>query len=742
MSFLSIRELLPKTPKNDSFPRKFEWLKSKWLSNKWEVLDPTSLTEWGHTESLNFGSVLKKNTAFQDKPEIVEDIKRSLAFSVEVTALGSALGQPITSLKIMRTRVNCLKRIYRELSDLGFDNLSDIDQKGVEVLRKRLSVPEIVSRNYEEKIAEYLEDIEPLSIPYKDLDKGRGLQLNRNAIYFELGLDPYVGRCSAKIRSLFHSTEKMLSVVHGAKFVQYEETLEEEYLAGKSYAKQYTDILVTLETMYRQSEMGDMFNFPLLVDPLSNHDKEHWVSLYVGAQSASNRTRNIPVDAWMTLMDAAVRWVVDYAEPLKQAEIESKKYFQDVEERQDRHTAGKKTGLFLRERVYAEGLHSPFPLSAYAQYQEREDTVWTNEKLDAINVDLNAGMPSKEIQKKWGITRSQIQFASNKLADRSSSKGTKLSLHRARYNFLPLCCTLILLAFTAGRESSILSLRKGCIRRKFGDLYINMYIPKTLRSNDELPTVEIVEMAIRVLEEVSEEARAESGSDLLYQFKGLMDIGISGFHWNNVIDDFVEWIGLDVEKDGQPFDFSEHQFRRFFAMMYFYRYDSKYKVNALMRFMRHLDWSMTLVYITERTAGLVLKEVADERAAEFAIAANTGEAGGGMAKEFKKMLPITFRVRTQKQQDLMLSKINEGSFVWNFCADGVCFGRTPGREELSHCKLVSEGQVYVMIHKQEQGDCRGCENLLTMEEIKWDKFKEPRTTTTTPGLKAALGASQ
>ncbi|MET0106905.1 MAG: hypothetical protein ABW072_17465, partial [Sedimenticola sp.] len=182
------------------------------------------------------------------------------------------------------------------------------------------------------------------------------------------------------------------------------------------------------------------------------------------------------------------------------------------------------------------------------------------------------------------------------------------------------------------------------------------------------------------------------------------------------------------------------QFRRFFAMMFFYRYDAKYKMNALLRFMRHLDWNMTDVYVSEKNRGLVFKQIAEERGAEMMAAAANDDVGGNMALVLKEAVEGNFKFQHEKSAHLFLKKYQDGGYVWEFCQDGVCFGRTPGREEYSLCKLEKDAEIYVMIHRQKCGDCKGCPNLLTTNEIRVDKVEEPRLVPLVPGLKAAIGA--
>ena len=65
---------------------------------------------------------------FSDDLDVVEDFKRSVSFSIEVDKVGATFGQTINSLNLIRNRIRYLKRIYRELSDIGVKYISDADE--------------------------------------------------------------------------------------------------------------------------------------------------------------------------------------------------------------------------------------------------------------------------------------------------------------------------------------------------------------------------------------------------------------------------------------------------------------------------------------------------------------------------------------------------------------------------------------------------------------------------------------
>jgi len=742
MSISLVRELLPSIPSDDVFQREYDWLVSDWTEMRWEVRDPGAYENRPETALLNFESPLRPGHWFSDHPEIVEDIKRSLALSVELASSGENFGPTVNSYTMMRNRLRLLMRIYRELQDLGLDNLSEVDAGSMGLLLHRLSKPEKESRSYAQRVEGYLQSMDPSEWPVADQGRGRGWIIDRQQVYLALGFSPYVGRFCGATRSVFHDATCTLADMYQDRAFRIEGEQAVEAGGNVAYQKEFRGLLTTLHAFYAQSDISELFNYPLSVPPYVG-SIDAAVREHVPRRVVGGRTRNIPVDAWMTIMDAAVRFVVDYADPLKRAEKEAAEFFSEIETQQGRHVAGKHTGKWLRQQEYAEGPHSPFPLSAYANYAEMQNCKkYTDEYIDTFKALVDSGRTPKEIKSQFGLRKRQYDYLVTLIKDRHIAKGTGLSLHRARYGFLPLACVLVLLAFTAGRESSIRSLRAGCIKRRFDELYIEMYIPKTLRRYDQLPTVEIVKKAVEVLEDLSASARRETGSDHLLQFKGVRGNGLEpakpqSFRWGNVIDDFVEWIGLEAEVDRGRFEFSEHQFRRFFAMMFFYKYDKKYQLNALMRFMRHLDWNMTTVYLSEKVAGQVLKQVSDERGAALIVSAVDGEGGGSMAEEFKGKLLRSFQVQPENKAAYALKAMQDDSYIFDFIPDGVCFGRTPGYEQRGKCMVEVDGKAHVMSHRQGPGSCAGCPNLLTSHELRVDKQCEPKLRLSTPILEAA-----
>jgi hypothetical protein len=215
--------------------------------------------------------------------------------------------------------------------------------------------------------------------------------------------------------------------------------------------------------------------------------------------------------------------------------------------------------------------NSPFPLSGFKDGSLKATTKskYSKEMIDTISDMLDKGVPRKEIAQEHGLTKNALVGLVAKISDHRYNRNIEtsgVSLNEALYSFLPLSCALIILAFTAGRESSVYGLKAGCVQWILGARFIRMFVPKTLRKDDNFPTVALVEKAVAVLERLSASARRETNDDRLFQFYDLVDRGeTKGFRFDYVIDKFLDLNGIPRDEQGNHFKFSEHQFRRFFC---------------------------------------------------------------------------------------------------------------------------------------------------------------------------------
>lgn len=163
-------------------------------------------------------------------------------------------------------------------------------------------------------------------------------------------------------------------------------------------------------------------------------------------------------------------------------------------------------------------------------------------------------------------------------------------------------CWIIIAAFTARRLEELNDLREGCVK---GDdesgWWLQVYIEKTLQRKEWVPVPKLVVCAIEMLRKISSLSRRATKSDALFQWMNedgeciRLDVAPR-------LDSFASLVKVPLHKprEGEPevWHWHPHQFRRFFAVLYFYRYEAG-SIEVLSHHLRHFNLEMTRRYLTE-----------------------------------------------------------------------------------------------------------------------------------------------
>lgn len=264
-----------------------------------------------------------------------------------------------------------------------------------------------------------------------------------------------------------------------------------------------------------------------------------------------------------------------------------------------------------------------------------ESVKWVLDYSDTI-IDLyneNANPAISELAlKKEGLHVRRINDA-RYLASRKYRTVTVEGLVR----MLAASCFAVIAALTARRKEEIFDLGLGCCEpRDDGAFWLTSYIEKTSQRYDLCPVPGVVDKAIKTLERLSKGARKISGSDSLWQYiardGGVIDLIVTD-GLNDLYDFFV------LERTGVEWNFTPHQFRRFFALVYYYRYEGAY-IGALSYHLRHFNIEMTKRYITDDDFMKEMNEVAEEWSATFlrGVIAGNRKIGGKGGEKIKKKL--------------------------------------------------------------------------------------------------------
>jgi integrase len=218
------------------------------------------------------------------------------------------------------------------------------------------------------------------------------------------------------------------------------------------------------------------------------------------------------------------------------------------------------------------------------------------------------------------------------------SKG--IDFETAVNKFIPVACLVVICVFTGRRLSEAWSIRADCLTRDGQGWWLETYIEKTVQVWDKTPCNEAVVAAVEILKRWSAPARAISGEAGLFQFKqfGKSRV-IHSDHTSEFfkfLRRFVEFLPISPMPDGSRWRFTPHQFRRFFAIMFFWRYRFS-DLAALSYHLRHLNPAMTLRYVTEAETGAIFREAGKEYTTTVLTEGALGERNisAGFGERFK-----------------------------------------------------------------------------------------------------------
>jgi hypothetical protein len=299
------------------------------------------------------------------------------------------------------------------------------------------------------------------------------------------------------------------------------------------------------------------------------------------------RTKTAPIQQTMELVDMSIRWVLDYAPVL----------------------------LDLRDTY--------FEIISKNLSKERRLALMA-ERLPAVVIPDGPGRP-------FPLTASM-----------KKSQPDGLEFGVAINRFLPTACAVVICAFTARRHEEVLTLRAAgpnnghCISSDENGLWLEAFIEKTRQDWVKTPCNELVAKAVTILERWSQPARSATGKSGLFQLRRLLQLPIVRFYLGYSLNEFVDFLRLSPLADGSRWRFTPHQFRRFFSIMYFWRYEYG-NLGALSHLLFHDDPGMTLKYVTERDLGAIFREVGTEHTTTLLMETAAGERNlsGPFGERFK-----------------------------------------------------------------------------------------------------------
>ena len=181
-------------------------------------------------------------------------------------------------------------------------------------------------------------------------------------------------------------------------------------------------------------------------------------------------------------------------------------------------------------------------------------------------------------------------------------KVVSITAERSDIMQMATACWIIIAAFTARRDEEINDLRSDCPRGDDeGGWWLHVYIEKTLQRKEWIPVPKLVIQAVEVLLSISAGARRKTGTNYLFQWLR-PDGKIIRLNVGSHLGKFADAVRVPLHRPRgrQPvaWHWHPHQFRRFFAILYFYRFEGA-TLEALSHHLRHFSLEMTRRYVTQ-----------------------------------------------------------------------------------------------------------------------------------------------
>lgn len=688
---------------------------SCFADNQWIVENKTG------QQIIRFDVAVAPNVLLTDNLDLCYAVKLSAYLARAITHDKRAGG--LLSGASQYKYVNDIINHVRWLKLQGVNHFSIVNDGVFELFRGSIGKSLYVRLNIEDRLREKLDELQgnPSVLEQYKVFRARvgQVEFNANKLSESLGVSDRLLGCAGSPTLVMLTNFRKHNGFYIKKSIRnhYASTSDKE-AAETSSQDSIRKELTSISKLYRQCQIfKDLFPVSQQI-PRDYFQKNNINPMKVSRDKgrAGERTRDIPQPIFFELMDRAIRWVVDYADPLlelnSQAIAQYEEYVSDVgrggKEEHKLHYASKKMRFWLSKQLeWLDGQPgSPYPISGFAKdtSANKYESVFLAEKVKNGHALRAQGFTYLEIGERLGVSKATAHQLITK-----GSAVSGASLNKCLYHLLPTACLLVIYCFTARRQCEVESLQAGCCENTPNGPVIRMYSAKVYQDHKYFPVTKLVAEAVRVLEVLTEPVRNENNQSLL-TFPTLGGGEVN--YWSSgKVNEFAEYVGVP-DNEGTPWQFSEHQFRRFFAMMFFYKFESG-DLATLSWHLRHTNFEMTAKYITDKDFRRAFDEIKAERIVSFAQSAANERAEalcGNMQKELGDFFS-SFDAVSERRAEKMIRKVEEIGYILNFVPDGACFGQTPTLLVRSKCLMDDAVQKSSAC----RGSCVGCPNLLSFE---------------------------
>ncbi|MEZ9368921.1 hypothetical protein AB4140_08870 [Shewanella sp. 10N.286.51.B2] len=249
-------------------------------------------------------------------------------------------------------------------------------------------------------------------------------------------------------------------------------------------------------------------------------------------------------------------------------------------------------------------------------------------------------------------------------------------------------CFIIISTLSARRKSELMDLKRGCVKGREGAYELEFHLRKAVIDGERVilrrPIPNIAARAIFILEQLTRVLGDDSNES--YIFQSLIDLKATGkkVSPNTIIDNvnrFCDYIDVPLTEDNRRWYPKSHEFRRFFAIVFFWQY--KYSnLSAISWMLGHVDLEHTYAYIREVVGG---REMTEEEA-RYASDAVLGDDESSPLKQLRSMITSHF-----KCADVSLVERDELELYLEMLVEGGVFSVRP------HSFKTKEGVKFEMV---------------------------------------------
>lgn len=672
--------------------------------NEWKIKGTSK-----ENRCINFETPIAPGVLLTDEPELLRTVK--LATVLVGTIPGKELGRvgAQSLLKFVTAVVNLIRLIKFKY---GLELLSSLNKSITNQILGDFRIRVLERLDVKNRISKFLHSLSEQEIEELSVFNGgkRKPDLPMNEVARRIGLSARAPQSFPVLIAHFKEANGFFVDADQRHYLNMEYDKEPDSLSETVIRKELTYVKKFFAVLGRFDELFDQRHRPS-EEFFCDVSPSKFAKLH-GTGTA--RTPNIPRAVMFKLMDRAIRWVVDYSDELLDLrDRASNQYAQFIEadnrggsEQNRRHYASKQMRRWLKANPvesFVDRPGAPHPITGFDSNWKSANSNKSSiskEQIDLAEKLIGEGMTQQDAAKRVGISKASL---SRILRDGWAEDG--LGLDKVLHSYLPTACLLVIYCFTGRRQVEIESLTAGCCVDSPNGPYINLYSGKVDQMFDYFPVTRLVARAVNVLERLSESVRTRDNESLL-QVPTLQG-GHYEFWQNNKMNEFACLVEAEeVEGEPQKWNFSEHQFRRFFAQTYFYKYDAG-DLPTLSWHMRHSNFHMTEVYLTDEAFGEVYDEVLAEKVAD--LVQGNGDLAG--IQQDLKSLVDNLELQGEKRIDRLKKRVKEIGLILKFVPDGICFGDTVQFKDRSQC--LTRGEIQISSAKP--GTCIGCPNLCGFE---------------------------